>query len=168
MKDFTFSDGVRIPAGTFVCIPLYATHYDDHKYAESSKFDPNRFAADAPGAGATALAEKDVELRQQQMVTPSPHYLSWGLGRHSWYVILGQAVSCQTTFYLVSQKKSAFLFISPGRWFAATELKTMLAHLVMTYDVKLKEEGCRPPNQWIGVTCVPNRSAQVLFRKRQV
>ena len=108
MKDFTFSDGVRIPAGTFVCVPLYATHYDDQTYAESSKFDPNRFAADAPEAGATALAEKDGEHRQQQMVTPTPQYLSWGLGRHSWYVFLGQAVPWLNIFYLVSQKKWRF------------------------------------------------------------
>jgi hypothetical protein len=56
---------------------------------------------------------------------------------------------------------------SPGRWFAATELKTMLAHLVMTYDVKLKDEGRRPANQWIGASFIPNLSAKVLFRKRQ-
>ena len=27
LKDFTFSNGIRIPAGTFICVPLYATHH---------------------------------------------------------------------------------------------------------------------------------------------
>jgi cytochrome P450 len=153
MKDFTFSDGMRIPAGTYICVPIHATHHDDQKYTESSKFDPKRFIPDDHWQG--NADEKDVEHRQQQTVTASPDYLAWGLGRHSWYVIFGRLL-----FYFS-------FFISPGRWFAATELKTMLAHLVVTYDVKLKEEGRRPPNEWIGATCLPNRSAQVLFRKCQ-
>ena len=49
---------------------------------------------------------------------------------------------------------------------AVTELKTMLAHIVYTYDVKLREEGVRPANEWMGAACVPNRKADVLFRKR--
>ncbi|KAJ7660426.1 hypothetical protein B0H17DRAFT_832480, partial [Mycena rosella] len=34
----------------------------------------------------------------------------------------------------------------PGRFFAATELKAMLAHLVLNYDVKAEVEGVRPPD----------------------
>jgi hypothetical protein len=49
---------------------------------------------------------------------------------------------------------------------AVTELKTMLAHIVYTYDVKLREEGVRPPNEWMGAFCLPNTKAEVLFRKR--
>jgi hypothetical protein len=49
------------------------------------------------------------------------------------------------------------VFSSSGRWFAATELKFMLDHLVTMYDIKLTDEGRRPP-LWIRVNCVPNLS----------
>lgn len=56
----------------------------------------------------------------------------------------------------------------PGRFFAVNIMKTMLAHVVTTYDVKLEKEGERPPDRWIGPASAPNGSAKVLFRKRQV
>ena len=56
--------------------------------------------------------------------------------------------------------------VCPGRYFAACELKLMLAHIVTTYDVKLEIEGVRPSNMWVMTTCVPNPNANVLFRKR--
>ncbi|KAF8185937.1 cytochrome P450, partial [Pholiota molesta] len=56
----------------------------------------------------------------------------------------------------------------PGRYFAVSELKLMLAHIVMNYDVKTKEEDVRPPDLWLGVTCIPNPNGEVLFRRRRV
>jgi hypothetical protein len=55
---------------------------------------------------------------------------------------------------------------SPGRFFATVELKAMLAHIVTSYDVKMEEEGVRPPNQWFAGVCIPSKTAQVLFRRR--
>ncbi|RDB27706.1 Ent-kaurene oxidase [Hypsizygus marmoreus] len=52
----------------------------------------------------------------------------------------------------------------PGRFFAANELKLMLAHILMTYDVKL--EGEHPKNMWLVTACIPNTKGEVLFRKR--
>ncbi|EIW86892.1 cytochrome P450 [Coniophora puteana RWD-64-598 SS2] len=54
----------------------------------------------------------------------------------------------------------------PGRFFASLIMKTMMAHLVLHYDVKV-EDGIRPPDQWMMMNCSPNRTAKVLFRKRQ-
>ena len=42
----------------------------------------------------------------------------------------------------------------------------MLAYLVMNYDVKLENEGVKPPNEWFGINCIPNRNGKVMFRKR--
>ena len=72
------------------------------------------------------------------MVSSSLDHLSFGHGRH----------------------------VCPGRYFAACELKLMLAHIVTTYDVKLEIEGVRPLDMWVIITCVPNLNASVLFRKR--
>ncbi|KAJ7143757.1 cytochrome P450 [Mycena epipterygia] len=86
---------------------------------------------------ARMLAE-DGDAGKLQMTAPNTTYLAFGMGRHA----------------------------CPGRFFAVTELKTMLAHVVDNYDVKLEQEGVRPPSEWFGTTCAANTKAKVLFRKR--
>ncbi|THU85820.1 cytochrome P450 [Dendrothele bispora CBS 962.96] len=58
--------------------------------------------------------------------------------------------------------------VCPGRFFAANELKAMLAHIVITYDVKFeaKANGVRPPNEYVGTSVIPNTTAHVLFCRR--
>jgi hypothetical protein len=46
-------------------------------------------------------------------------------------------------------------------------MKGMLAHIVTNYDIKLPNGSARPADIWFGASCIPNQSAQVLFRKRQ-
>ncbi|KAJ7477068.1 cytochrome P450 [Mycena galericulata] len=78
---------------------------------------------------------------RHQLVATNLDYLPWGHGRHA----------------------------CPGRFFAGTMLKTMLAHTLLNYDVKLEDESAgRPPNQWFAAICIPNGSAKVMFRKRQL
>lgn len=55
---------------------------------------------------------------------------------------------------------------SPGRFFAANELKCLLAHVVTNYDVKIAN-GIIPDPSWYSNSKTPNRDAEVLFRKRQ-
>ena len=55
---------------------------------------------------------------------------------------------------------------SPGRFFAALELKCMLALTLLKYDVRMTEEGVRPSDEWYGLASVPSHSAEVLFRPR--
>lgn len=56
---------------------------------------------------------------------------------------------------------------SPGRFFAANELKSMMAHVVMTYDVSMEKPGHIPQPVRIGAINSPNRTAKVLFKKRR-
>jgi hypothetical protein len=60
------------------------------------------------------------------------------------------------------------LFNSPGRFFAANEVKALLAHLLMMYDMKLEiGKSTRIPRQFrLGSRYIP-RNANLLFRKRQ-
>ncbi len=56
---------------------------------------------------------------------------------------------------------------SPGRFFAALEIKMMLAVLIMKYDIRLPGEGKRPNDSWFGPVCTPSTSAKVLLKKRE-
>ena len=104
LKDFVFSDGVHIPAGTFVCLPLYATHHAEGKYPDPFTFDPNRFISSPQGHGTASTAEKEGGPRPHQLVTASADYLAWGLGRHAWYV---------RWFLMVCLQESNTYFIAP-------------------------------------------------------
>ncbi|GJJ07761.1 hypothetical protein Clacol_001966 [Clathrus columnatus] len=75
-----------------------------------------------------------------QFVNTSPDYISFGHGKHA----------------------------CPGRFFAANELKSMLAYLVLNYDIKMKNEGVRPKNLSVAMSCLPDLSASVMFRRRQL
>ncbi|KAH9825743.1 Cytochrome-P450 monooxygenase [Teratosphaeria destructans] len=53
----------------------------------------------------------------------------------------------------------------PGRFFAAQEIKLLLAHILLRYEVKLAGS-TRPSPTWYDRSCRPNQTAQVLFRAR--
>lgn len=57
--------------------------------------------------------------------------------------------------------------ISPGRFFAAVELKAMMAHLVLNYDVKMEIEGVVSKLVEFGNILAPNSESVVMFRRRQ-
>ena len=56
-------------------------------------------------------------------------------------------------------------FNSPGRFLAAVEIKALLAHIVVTYDVKFEEGKGLPAERHMGPFRYPG-NADVLFRKR--
>ena len=78
------------------------------------------------------------DSKKYDIVATSPQFLPFGHGRHA----------------------------CPGRYFAACELKIMLAHIVLSYDVKMESEGVRPPDVWLALSCIPNPRGKVMFRKR--
>ncbi|RDB20446.1 hypothetical protein Hypma_012419 [Hypsizygus marmoreus] len=53
----------------------------------------------------------------------------------------------------------------PGRFFAANEIKAMLGHVLLNYDVTFGNS-VRPPDRWYGMQAVPDPTAMVLFRRR--
>ncbi|KAH9482481.1 Cytochrome P450 monooxygenase 151 [Psilocybe cubensis] len=130
MKDFTFSNGITVPAGTHLGFATSATHMDESKYDNPSEFQGFRFAE---------LRDKEGESKQHQMISLSLDYGVFGIGKHA----------------------------CPGRFFAVNELKTMLAHVLLNYDVKLVKEKQRPENWWMSAGCIPNMTAELMFRRRQ-
>ena len=55
----------------------------------------------------------------------------------------------------------------PGRFFASAEIKLLLAHIIVTYDLKLENGSGRPPNFVGGNANTPDPTARISFRKRQ-
>ncbi|PRP84416.1 hypothetical protein PROFUN_08096 [Planoprotostelium fungivorum] len=84
------------------------------------------------------LRDEEGEGAKHQMVATSTEYFPFGHGKHA----------------------------CPGRFFAANELKAMLAHVLLTYDVKT-EGGVRPDNLWFSIHCIPNRSAKIMFKRKK-
>ncbi|KAG9308978.1 cytochrome P450 [Chiua virens] len=79
-----------------------------------------------------------IEGFKHHFASTSTEYLPFGLGRHA----------------------------CPGRFFAANELKSMLAHVIVTYDLKLEDEAF-PQNLHIATAIGANQRAKVMFRNRQ-
>jgi len=56
----------------------------------------------------------------------------------------------------------------PGRFFAAAEVKLILAHVVMNYDIRLgaTNNGVRPADRFLMHHVIPDPSAEVIFTRR--
>lgn len=77
-----------------------------------------------------------LDLKTTSLVTTSDTYLAFGHGRHA----------------------------CPGRFFAAQEMKLMLAYVLQNYDIeKLKE---KPPSTMLMGTNVPNEKAKIRVKRR--
>ncbi|KAF9038680.1 cytochrome P450 [Panaeolus papilionaceus] len=79
------------------------------------------------------------KAKKYDMITTSTDFLTFGHGRHA----------------------------CPGRFFAAAELKLMLAYFVLHYDIKLEKEGVRPKDFCIYTARMVRPTAKALFRKRE-
>jgi hypothetical protein len=89
-------------------------------------------------------------------VTTSLDYLAFGHGVHSWTAYgryCGFLPSCHASI--------------PSLIRRIKELKAIVAHIVLNYDIKVANGEGRPANQYIASACLPHASAKVLFRKRQ-
>jgi len=85
------------------------------------------------------LRDSEVEgFSKHQMISLGLDYIVFGHGRHA----------------------------CPGRFFAVNELKALLAHVLLTYDVAFENNGGRPADRWYGPSVVPDPAVSVLFRKR--
>ncbi|KAF9067169.1 cytochrome P450 [Rhodocollybia butyracea] len=131
LRDFTFSDGTVVPAGTIVAVASQALHYDGAYYEDPETFKPFRFSN---------LREQEGESLKHQMAAVDPAFVVFGGGRP----------------------------MCPGRFFAVNELKALMGHVLLTYDVEFENNKGIPPPSWHGVAYSPNRSAEVMFRKRAV
>ncbi|CAK5282147.1 unnamed protein product [Mycena citricolor] len=136
---FTFSDGVKVPYGSFVYVSGKPVHYDPSENSRGSRSVQRVRYSDLREAKADNHTV-EAGIFNSHMVSTSMEHLSFGHGKHS----------------------------CPGRFFAATEIKAMLAHILINYDIKAAVPGVRPPNDEHGMMSSPNGTAGILIRKRQL
>lgn len=82
LKPFTFSNGMSIPPGTTVSCCMRSTHFDEEYYDDPNTFNPFRFS-DPPSNGANTSKQG-----HKQMVLTGADFLSFGHGRHAWWVLV--------------------------------------------------------------------------------
>ncbi|KIJ13765.1 hypothetical protein PAXINDRAFT_13311 [Paxillus involutus ATCC 200175] len=78
------------------------------------------------------MGDEDEDGAKHSFVSTNPEYLVFGHGRHA----------------------------RPGRFFAANELKSMLAHVVLSYDIKLEDNATRPGSLHVGTHIVAHPTAK--------
>jgi len=151
------TNGLHLPQGTRLGTCTYSIHHDDDIYENAMTYDAFRFSRpreiaiaagktrmEGDGTGAMQGSVKKEELakllesKNLATVTTSDTFLAFGHGRHA----------------------------CPGRFFAATEMKLLVAYIVMNYDVKALTT--RPPNSFIAGSIIPPMKATISVRRRKM
>ncbi|KAL1838915.1 hypothetical protein VTK73DRAFT_4199 [Phialemonium thermophilum] len=138
-KPLTLHDGTKIPAGVVIESPHLAVTRDPELYPDPDTFDPYRFYRLRTGEVPDPLGYKSTE--QYQFVTVTKENMGFGYGRHA----------------------------CPGRFFAANEIKMILAHMLLRFDMKLpaSRAGKRYPNLVVAHSIVPDPKGEILLRRVQ-
>lgn len=84
------------------------------------------------------LREKKGDESKWQYVSTNKDSLNWGHGVHA----------------------------CPGRFFASNEIKVILCHLILNYDIKLQDGEGRPKNIFTEGGMIPDMKGKVLLKKR--
>ena len=166
LQDFTFSDGTFIPAGTTIAATAWCIHMDENYYEDPTVFKPWRFLGTRAEEGNKYDSNpwkegKDADTKQH-FVSTSSNYLAFGHGKHAWYDMFIFSVPQREIYSLLS-----IYSYSPGRFFAVTELKIMMAHILLNYDIKFEDGTQSPENLWHATTITPDPNVKLLFRKRR-
>ncbi|KAI3317210.1 putative cytochrome P450 [Xylariaceae sp. AK1471] len=138
----TTPSGVHLPRDTKVSVPAYYIMRDEAVYAAAETFTPFRFS-DMRNSNPLSTDDGDsqktdhVRRARNAFPTTNPDFLVFGYGRHS----------------------------CPGRFFAAAELKLILAHMLLMYDFEMLPE--KPEGSWFGITKLPPLKATIRVKTRK-
>ena len=147
----TIENAVHIPKDFYLATPMDAIHLDPTFYVDPQNFHPFRFCRpssvedtctsrfyEAKGMDATMpLPNSDnAHSKAKPTVSLDDKFLSFGLGRNA----------------------------CPGRFFALHEIKLMLAHIVLHYDIAYFDK--RPEQLRIIWVQLPRVETQLRVRRR--
>ncbi|OJD32475.1 cytochrome p450 [Diplodia corticola] len=130
-----------LPAGAVVGFSQNLAHFDASTQpgpADRNAFDPWRFSRLRSAAAPADDANSNNADARLLFTTTGDSNLTFGHGVHA----------------------------CPGRFFADAEIKLILVHLLLAYDVALPEGTVRPRDTYVKFTVAVDRSAAILFKPR--
>lgn len=135
----TTPDGLHIRCGAYVGVSAVGIHNDEQYYPNSATYDAFRYIRQRESIGTSEPGGDDDYLKKANlsMVSTSTEFQSFGHGRHA----------------------------CPGRFFAANELKLLLAYMVLNYDIEPLSE--RPKGTSFSTVILPSTKATIRVRRRK-
>lgn len=140
LKDLRLHDGLVLPKGSHIAFASDGLNRDPEIYPSPDTFDGLRFynlRAAATTPDSDRMAAAESETKYQ-FVTATPDYLNWGQGRNA----------------------------CPGRFLASNEIKLVLAHLLLSYDIRWKEGESRPDSRVNDWNILPDREREIEVREK--
>ncbi|KAI9147091.1 Ent-kaurene oxidase [Paramyrothecium foliicola] len=139
LKPFTLSSGQHIPAGVYIEAPIGGINTDDDFFPDAGTFDALRYYKLRLSKEKEKSHTKAAEVvANSQFISVGTSSLLFGYGRHA----------------------------CPGRFFAANEIKMILAVLLQNYEIQ-NPPGVteRHPNQLHGAQSLPDPTKPIMVRK---
>ncbi|KAJ6460138.1 cytochrome P450 [Mycena vitilis] len=153
VKDgFQFSDGTTIPYGSFLRVAGRFVQHDSANYNNAEVFDGFRFAKMREERGQTA----NEGIFKGHMISTGPDFFCPS-AMESLLAPDGE------NFAVLGNSLTRLSKPAMDRFFAASELEALLAHIIVNYDLK----GVRPPDYAFGRVRTPSPRAKILLRKRE-
>ncbi|KAJ7919316.1 cytochrome P450, partial [Mycena leptocephala] len=145
---FTFSDGTVILHGSFLNVASQEPAFNPVNYDNPKVFDGFRFVRERE-----RIAQgKNVGIFKHHMVSTGLDYLVFGHGK---YACPGRH------FDVILPWGNLYC-----GFFAVAEVKVMMGHILINYDVKAQIEGVRPINFPFGIFVLPNPKGKIWIRRR--
>lgn len=161
-EGITLEDGLHLPQGARMSVSSYGVHRDPDHYPNGEVYDAFRFsriredmeakrltsptspmANDHTNGHVTGNTDKDrtadlIREKNLSAVSTSESFLAFGHSRHA----------------------------CPGRFFAANEIKLLLAYMSTKYEIEPLKE--RPKGMMLAEFIVPDMKATIRVRRRKV
>ncbi|KAG6361075.1 hypothetical protein INS49_009296 [Diaporthe citri] len=142
-RPITLSSGQFIPAGAIIEIPAHSIVHDPERFDRPGEFDAFRHCRARRSAGVASpdggkKAPGAGGAAANQMVSTSLNNLPFGYGR----------LAC------------------PGRFFAANEIKMIVARAILDYEIQLADGAAeRYPNIEYNEANIPDPSKELMFKR---
>ncbi|KAI1347937.1 cytochrome P450 [Xylaria sp. FL0043] len=174
MKPIDLSDGTHLPPGTSILTPLAGMSFDERYFPDPEVFDglrfwklrqqqqqqspiPTRSSSPSPSSSSPSRPTTPPLTKPATTTSPSTSPPTLNINRHQF-----------TSIGDTNQNFGLGKHACPGRFFAAQEIKLILAYLLLNYDIKLRDGEARPKPVVFMMTKSPSQTAEVLFRRRKV
>ncbi|KFA68493.1 hypothetical protein S40285_05402 [Stachybotrys chlorohalonatus IBT 40285] len=137
-EGMTTPSGVHLPKGTKVSVPALCIMQNEAVYPGADSFYPFRFSDERKSIReGKEGSDNHVRRARNAFPTTTPDFLVFGHGRHA----------------------------CPGRFFAAAELKLIIADALLNYEFEMLPQ--KPEGSWFGVTKIPPLQANIKVRRRK-